>query len=152
MRARIYFAVAALLFVAMTGCSQSKPIGLAIEGYNYTNRYIASFTVADEEGNGAWGGNVFLSSPTLGGGGRTCCVMLDPKAKKPVLLRIDWTLDRIDDVTGHTIAPEIKKQTWVTVVPSFPADPQNFEVHFYPDGHVEAACSLVFAAAPHLTN
>ena len=37
----------ASLLVAMTGCSQAKPIGLAIEGYNYTNRYIVDFTVTD---------------------------------------------------------------------------------------------------------
>jgi hypothetical protein len=57
------------LLAAMTGCSRAKPVGLAIEGYNYTNRFIDSFTVTDEDGNGAWGGNVFLSSPTSGGGG-----------------------------------------------------------------------------------
>jgi len=139
MRAHIHFAVSALSFVAMTGCSWSKPMGLTIEGYNYTNRYIDSFTATDEEGNGAWGGNVFLSSPTSGGGGGTCCVMLEPKARKPVRLRIDWPLDRVDDVTGHAIAPQIKKQSWITANPPFPTDPKNFEVHFYQDGHVEVA-------------
>ncbi|MBU6487040.1 MAG: DUF3304 domain-containing protein [Burkholderiales bacterium] len=114
-------------------------MGLAIEGHNYTNRYIDSFTVAEEEAKGAWGGNVFLSYPTSGGGGGTCYVMLEPKARKLVQLRIDWTLDRVDDVTGHAIAPQIKKQTWVTVNPPFPTDPKNFEVHFYRDGHVEVA-------------
>lgn len=127
------------LLVAMTGCSRAKPIGLAIEGYNYTNRFIADFTVTDESGNGAWGGDVLLSTPTAGGGKDTCCVMLDPKNKKPVRLRIDWTFDRIDDASGHTIVPAVKKTAWVTVSPPYPNDPQNFEVHFYPDGHVEAA-------------
>jgi len=134
---RIVLAVS--LLVAMTGCSRAKPIGLAIAGYNYTNRLIASFTVNDESGNGAWGGNVYLSSPTSGGGGGTCCVMLDSNAQKPVRLRVDWTLDEVEDSSGHTIAPEIKKQAWVTLNPPFPEDPQSFEVHFYPDGHVEAA-------------
>lgn len=134
---RVFFT--ASLTVVLSGCSQAKPIGLAIEGYNYTNRFIDSFTVTDEDGNGAWGGNVFLSSPTSGGGGGTCCVMLDPNAKSPVRLRIDWTLDRVDDSTGHTLAPEIQKQAWVTVTPPFPADPKNFEVHFYQDGHVEVS-------------
>jgi hypothetical protein len=59
--------------------------------------------------------------------------------KKPVRLRIDWTIGRIDDESGHTIAPGLRKQAWVSVNPPFPADPQNFEVHFYADGHVEAA-------------
>lgn len=137
MLTRIVF-VASLL-PAMMGCSRAKPIGLSIEGYNYTNRFIADFTVTDENGNGAWGGDVLLSTPTAGGGKDTCCVMLDPNSKKPVRLRIDWTFDRIDDANGRTIAPEIKKQAWVSVSPPYPADPQNFEVHFYADGHVEAA-------------
>lgn len=101
---------AASLLCALTACSGAKPIGLAIEGYNYTNRYIASFTVTDENGNGAWGGNVFLSSPTSGGGGGTCCVMLDPNMSKPVQLFVAWTLDEIDDATGRTIAPEARKK------------------------------------------
>lgn len=134
---RIIFATSVL--TAMAGCSREKPIGLSIEGYNYTNRFIADFTVTDENGNGAWGGDVLLSTPTAGGGKDTCCVMLDRKSKKPAHLRIDWTFDRVDDATGHTIAPAIRKQAWVTVSPPYPADPQNFEVHFYADGHVEAA-------------
>jgi hypothetical protein len=142
------FLVAALL-AATTGCSRAKPTGLAIEGYNYTTRYIDSFTVTDEHGNGAWGGNVFLSTPTAGGGKSTCCVMLDPNAKKPVRLRINWTIGQIDDANGHTIAPELRKESWVTVSPPFSADPQNFEVHFYADGHVEAAVTH-WASAPHI--
>ena len=139
MRTSTYIALAAALLIAFTGCSRGKPVGLAIAGYNYTDRYIDSFTVTDAEGDGAWGGNVYLSTPTSGGGGGTCCVMLDPHTTKPVRLRISWTIDRIDDASGHTIAPELRKEAWVTVAPPFPDDPKTFEVHFYPDGHVEAA-------------
>lgn len=139
MRTSTRILLAASLLTAMTGCSRAKPVGLAIEGYNYTNRFITSFTVTDEKGNGAWGGDVRLSTPTSGGGGGTCCVLLDPNVSKPVRLRIDWTLDRVDDSEGHTIAPELKREAWVTVAPPFPDAPQNLEVHFYQDGHVEAA-------------
>ena len=131
--------LAALLLVATTGCSRTKPVGLAIEGYNYTNRFIDSFTVTDEDGNGSWGGDVQLSTPTAGGGKSTCCVVLHTNVQKPVRLRIDWTLDRVDDSDGHTVAPEIRKRAWVTIAPPFPDDPKNFEVHFYQDGHVEVA-------------
>lgn len=137
MKSQIWL-VAALL-VACAGCSRGKPVGLAIEDYNYTNRYIATFTVTDENGNGAWGGNVELSTPTAGCGKSTCCVMLDPNVKRPVRLRIDWTLDEVDDSAGRVIVPDIKKRAWVTISSPFPNDPQNFEVHFYLDGHVEAA-------------
>ncbi|WP_425330274.1 DUF3304 domain-containing protein [Trinickia soli] len=138
MRTLDRIALASALLCALNGCSRAKPIGLAVEGYNYTNRYVASFTVTDESGNGAWGGNVELSTPTAGGGKSTCCVMLDPNVSRPVRLRVDWTLDEVDDAMGHVIAPEMKRQAWVTVDPPFPSDPQNLEVHFYPDGHVEA--------------
>jgi hypothetical protein len=133
---RVFFA--ASLMAALIGCSQAKPVGLSIEGYNYTNRFIVDFTVTDEEGNSAWGGDVLLSTPTSGGGRSTCCVMLDRNHKKPVRLRIDWTFDRVEDAAGRTVAPAVKKSAWVTVSPPYPDDAHNFEVHFYPDGHVEA--------------
>lgn len=149
MRIPTHITLALVVLVASTGCARAKPIGLAIEGYNYTNRYIASFTVTDENGNKSWGGDVSLSTPTAGGGGGTCCVMLDPNAKQTVRLRIDWTIGRIADSTGHTIASEQRRETWVEVGPPFPADPQNFEVHFYPDGHVEAAVTR-WSSAPRI--
>ncbi|KAA0089975.1 DUF3304 domain-containing protein [Paraburkholderia sp. T12-10] len=139
MRTRIRIVFVASLMTALIGCSRAKPIGLSIEGYNYTSRFIADLTVTDESGNSAWGGDVLLSTPTAGGGKDACCVMLDPDNKKPVRLRVAWTFDRVDDANGHTIAAAVKKTAWVTVSPPYPSDPQNFEVHFYPDGHVEAA-------------
>lgn len=39
-------------------------VSLTIEGYNYTDDYIDQFTV-----NGQGGGNLYLSTPTSGGGG-----------------------------------------------------------------------------------
>lgn len=139
MRTSTYIALSVSLLIAVTGCSRAKPVALAIEGYNYTNRIIISFSVTDENGNGAGGGDVALSTPTAGGSKSTCCVMLDLNVKRPVRLRIDWTFDRIDDSTGHTIVPETSNQAWVAIRPPFPDDPKNFEVHFYQDGHVEAA-------------
>lgn len=138
MTTSIRLALAASLMIAMTGCSRAKPVGLAIEGYNYTNRFIINFTVTDEDGNGAWGGDVLLSTPTEGGGKSTCCVMLDPSVKHPIKLKIKWTVEGIYDSSGKAVLPDIRKESWVTVSPPFPDDPQNFEVHFYQDGHVEA--------------
>lgn len=142
--------VLASLAVAIIGCSQAKPIGLAILGYNYTNRFVVDYTVTDEKGDAAWGGDVLLSTPTSGGGRSTCCVMLDPDNRRPVRLRIDWTFDRIDDANGRTIAPAVKKSAWVTVNPPYPEDAHNFEVHFYPDGHVEAMVTR-WASPPRIT-
>jgi hypothetical protein len=131
----VVFTVSMMMLI---GCSQAKPVALSIEGYNYTSRFIVDFSVSDEKGNAAWGGDILLSTPTSGGGRSTCCVMLDPKSEKPTRLRIDWTFDRVDDANGHTIAPEIKKSAWVTVKPPYPEGAHNFEVHFYPNGRVEA--------------
>jgi len=129
----------ASLLVAMTGCSQAKPLGLAIEGCNYTNRNIVDFTVTDEDGNGAWGGDVLLSTPTAGGGKFTCCVMLGPSTRHPIRLKIKWAVEGIYDSSGKAVLPDVQKETWVTVSPPYPPEAHNFEVHFYPDGHVEAA-------------
>lgn len=80
-----------------------------------------------------------MSTPTEGGGKSTCCVILDPNVKHPVRLKIKWTVEGIFDASGKPMLPNLKRESWVTVGPPLPSDPQNFEVHFYPDGHVEAA-------------
>ncbi|AKI99144.1 Hypothetical protein AA314_00771 [Archangium gephyra] len=41
-----------------------EPISLEINGFNYTDLYIDNFSV-----NGNSGGNLYVSSPTSGGGG-----------------------------------------------------------------------------------
>lgn len=138
MRASIFLSLIALSLAAVA-CSRAKPVGLAVDGYNYTNRIIVSFTVTDENGNGAGGGDIALSTPTAGGGKSTCCVMLESTVSRPVRLRINWTIDRIDDQTGCRIVPETSKEAWIYIAPPFPKNPNNLEVHFYPDGHVEAA-------------
>lgn len=128
-----------VISLCVVGCSHAKPVGLEIDSYNYTSRYIDSFTVTDENGNGAWGGDVALSDDEAGGGKSTCCVMLDKNEKKSVRLRIDWSITDIVDSQGKVIAPAEQRQAWVTISPPFPENPQEFDVHFYPDGHVEAA-------------
>lgn len=119
---------------------QGEPIGLLIQGYNYTDDYIDSFTV-----NGAGGGNVFASGPLSGGGGSVCCFTYVPGTLLPIKLKVRWTsnycLYKKTNQYGETY--ENRRSIWkeadalLTQPPQ--GNPQALEVHFYPDGHVEAA-------------
>jgi len=114
-------------------------IQLGLEGYNYTNRYIDAFDV-----NGQGGGNLFVSGPSSGGGGTACCVsyITGPGAWE---VTVRWQTgactfnertsggEKFNDI--HSFFKEVKVQ----VDPNIPDQPRYFEVHFYPDGHVEAA-------------
>jgi hypothetical protein len=100
----------------------SKRVSLEINGFNYTDLYIDSFEV-----NGQGGGNLFVSSPTSGGGGSVCCVSFSPGTTLPVRLTIKWSRDR---------------KRWcekeVLLTGPVPANPRHLGVHFFPDGHLEA--------------
>lgn len=127
-----------------------EPVSLALEGYNYTNRYIDSFTV-----DGQAGGNVHLSSSTSGGGGTVCCVPYWPGTKTNVVT-VRWqsgacfyrqrssTSDEIYERL-HSFYTEKK----VTVVENDKEPARYMEVHFYPDGTVQAAVTAS-ASPPRL--
>ncbi|HEX8819697.1 MAG TPA: DUF3304 domain-containing protein [Archangium sp.] len=100
----------------------NEPIGLTISGFNYTDLYIDHFSV-----NGNGGGNVYVSSPTSGGGGFTCCASWFTNMTVPMRVEVVWTRDRnrwctkVVETTGPT-----------------PANPSHLAVHFFPDGRIEA--------------
>lgn len=102
-----------------------EPISLEINGFNYTDLYIDNFSV-----NGNSGGNLYVSSPTSGGGGSTCCASWFRNMTVPMRLEITWTRDRKRWCTKevHTTGPT-------------PAHPHHLAVHFFPDGHIEAGLS-----------
>lgn len=115
-------------------------VSLTLTGYNYTNRYIDQFSVGS-----AAGGNLFLSSPGGGGGGSVCCIpyVIGASAWKTI---VRWQVDACTynnsvDESGkpsyeiHSFFKEIEVQ----IDPHIPENPQYFEVHFFSDGHVEAA-------------
>ncbi len=118
---------------------RGKVVSLTLAGYNYTNRYIDTFSV-----NGQGGGNLFISGPTSGGGGSICCVSY-VNGLKDWTVEVRWQSDACKYDSGmdqgvmkqrtHSYFKEVKVQ----VDPNIPDRPQYFEVHFYPDGHVEAA-------------
>jgi hypothetical protein len=127
---------------AQTNTARDEPVMLAISGYNYTNRHIGSFSV-----NGQGGGNIFVSTPTSGGGGRTCCVLYTPgRMVRKVTVR--WQAGgclyhnkvTYSNQVYEALHPFFKERV-VVVDDNVPPDPQNLEVHFYPDGSIRANIS-----------
>ncbi|NVD71789.1 DUF3304 domain-containing protein [Duganella sp. BJB1802] len=114
------------------------PISLSLSGYNYTNQSIDSFSV-----NGQGGGNIFVSTPTSGGGGTACCVTYFPNGVlKKVTVR--WQsggcyfhrfLTKSNEVFD-TFYPYYKEAD-VSISEDVAKDPKRMEVHFYPDGTVQ---------------
>ena len=122
---------------SMSSCAK-EPYMLAIEGYNYTDRAIANFSV-----NKQGGGNIVLSDETSGGGGMACCVVMSRRTKTPFWIDVRYRLDALE-----TYSPRKKIEpagdyitTRVQVTGPIPPDPSYLEIHFYPDRHIEAAIS-----------
>lgn len=153
---RFYAGFAVLLAMALlaSGCNRSaatstkdsgayfedsdRRYNLAIVGYNYTSRYIATFSV---DGNG--GGNIMVSSPTSGGSGSSCCASYSSSVK---MVSVRWQADACLFTVRSNVAKEegdeihiFYKEMTVPVMKSFVTTPNFMEVHFYPDGKVEAA-------------
>lgn len=117
-----------------------KRLNLTLKGYNYTSRYIDEFSV-----NGQGGGNLYVSGPTSGGGSSVCCVSyVQGGIAHEVTVR--WQSGGcmfraggvLADGSTH-VAHSFYSELNVRVDPYIPDRPKNFEVHFFPDGHVEGA-------------
>lgn len=143
-----------LLFAALAACQPARSGGkaattpppsieshtLTILGYNYTNRYIDQFSV-----NGAGGSNLQVSTPEEGGGKGTCCAVWVDGTPLPVTMHVQWVADTcVEFLTNkygerRATARNTYKEQDVLFKGPVPADPNNLEVHFYPDGHIEIA-------------
>lgn len=150
---RILLCLILLAFQSLTACNAregsssakdlARPAGswvsLTLTGYNYTNRYIDDFSV-----NGNGGGNLFVSSPRGGGGGSVCCVdYITGIDDWKVIVR--WQSDactfnnsKYEDGRRRYQIHSFFKEVEVQVDRKIPSKPRYLEVHFYPDGHVEA--------------
>lgn len=96
---------------------------LTIYGYNYSDSGLSSFEV-----NGQGGGNLEVSTPSAGGAKHICCTSVYAPLSAPKGVTIKWSRDT-----------EIWCEQTVMLNPPLPANPKYFEVHFYPDGHIEVA-------------
>lgn len=101
-----------------------EPISLGINGFNYTDVAIDSFSV-----NSVWGGNIVVSTPTSGGGGTTCCYTLHTLSSKPIPINIKWM--RYINERQHWC-----RKTVIHTGP-IPTNPTDLNVHFMPSGEIE---------------
>jgi hypothetical protein len=101
--------------------------GYNLIGLNYQEKAIPSYWV-----NGVWGGNIFPGRPE-GGGGSTCCLMLDRNAKQ---VTVEWQVGRTREEIDADKQIEIRS-TEVTL-PQIP-DPKKgwLGVHFLPNDEVK---------------
>jgi hypothetical protein len=102
-----------------------KPVGLAINGFNYTDTYIDRFEV-----NYQGGGNIYVSTPTAGGVKTVCCFAWRPGTKLPVPVEVRWSRD----------GKRWCEKTLMLADP-IPPNPTAIGVHFMPDGNVKAGLS-----------
>jgi hypothetical protein len=100
------------------------PVSLAINGFNYTDLPIDHFSVA-----GAGGGNIFVSSPTSGGGSTSCCLTWRPSTPLPKPIKVEW----MRNLDG--------KRRWcektVQLTGPVPDKPTALGVHFMPGGDIQ---------------
>ena len=151
-------ATASVMSALLLGCAQAEapqvsaasaklgePQSLLIQGYNYTDDYIDSFTV-----NGQGGGNVRPSGPYAGGGGGVCCVSYSPGTPLPIKLKIRWVggycMERVKSPYPYGKPYHDHRRNLWLEAEAIADDvsngkPRTLEVHFYTDGHVEAAIS-----------
>lgn len=131
-----------LLFFGIVGLAlaDEKFFNLGLIAYNYSDYHIADYSV-DATG----GGNVFLSSPSSGGSGTTCCVRVSSSQKESVIVRIRWQFGGCkyvlrNDWTGETLERThyFFKEKDVRVSLKNSIEPHYFETHFYDDGSVKA--------------
>ena len=101
-----------------------EPVGLAINGFNYTDLPISFFSVAYQGG-----GNILPSTPTSGGGGTVCCVRWRPGTTLPKPMLVEWS--RYTNQRWRTC------QKTVMLNGPVPANPTAIGVHFMPDGDVQ---------------
>ena len=143
---------ASAMSALLLGCAQAEapqtrsaaklgePQSLLIQGYNYTDDYIDSFTV-----NGQGGGNIFVSGPSSGGGKSVCCLSYRPGTSLPIKLKVRWVggycMEFETSMYGRKNA--YRKGLWreaeAQAVDLSNGKPKALEVHIYPDGRVEAA-------------
>lgn len=121
-----------------------KTFTLGVAGYNYTNRYIDSFSV-----DGVWGGNLDVSGPTTVGGG-TCCFAWNDAIPLPTTVRVKWVSGGCRFLSKPNLYGErfpgvqhYYSEKEVSLSGPIPADPGYIEVHFYPDGRIEAAITTL---------
>nr|WP_241023839.1 DUF3304 domain-containing protein [Burkholderia sp. Ac-20365] len=108
-------------------------------GYDYTDRALLDFSV-----NGISGGNVFLSTKTSGGGKYACCILLDRSAHFPLDIEVGYMREALVASPSDRILEPADTRRLIARVQlrgPIPERPAFLEVHFFPDGHIDASLS-----------
>ena len=146
---KLWCALATLLLVVpmLGGCREkNETVMLGIVGYNYTDRYIHSFSVG-----GAGGSNVYPSSAGAGGGVATmCCVGYNPERTLPITMEVEWMFGYQLDESGEISVPDEYHEATAVLDGPVPDDPAYLETHFMPDGSVQLRITAV--PSPPLLN
>jgi hypothetical protein len=126
--------MAALLLFVLTACGKSVPTysGVSLMGRNYLPYNMNGFTITDAYGNRARGGGD--DPPGAGGGSLSCCYKL-----KGTEFTVKWNYYDADKWTiedSHMQHAEAKVSMPPSPVPDSVGS-RIFEVHFFPDRHVE---------------
>ncbi|MBX3625682.1 MAG: DUF3304 domain-containing protein [Rhizobacter sp.] len=148
------WAALALSLMLLGGCDAAQPDApkqgerqshaLTIYGYNYTNRYIDQFYV-----DGQGGGNLDVSTPTSGGGGRVCCISWRDGTPLPQKVKVRWMNAAckrwVTNSSGESRQVPVPQfvETEAALQGPVPANPRYFEVHIYPDEHIEVAITAM---------
>lgn len=119
--------------------NKGETVYLTLVAYNYTDHTISDYYV-----NGAWGANVAVSGETSGGSKSTCCVRWVVGQDLPVTAHIKWESHICSykkEVDGQLFTRYrlFYSERDVQVTQATTNDPEYFETHFYPDGHIEVA-------------
>lgn len=117
-----------------------RAVSLSIVGYNYTDRYIDSFSI-----DGQGGGNLYVSSAQSSGGGTACCVKYWP-GEKIYKVKVRWQSGACYYRVHASDSDEVYqrlflffKEKEVAVADQAGDQPEYMEAHFYPDGSVQVA-------------
>lgn len=112
---------------------------LGIIAYNYTDRYIDSFSI-----DGQGGGDVRLSTPTSGGSSTMCCVLLAKNPKWPMRVLVRWTVGGCKKYEKNRKYSQIQysyKEEEIDVEHDLAIPASDIAVHFYEGGKVRVRLS-----------
>jgi hypothetical protein len=125
---------ACFLALVSVGCVvQSSAGAMNLVGINYTDQYVALYTV-----NGYAGANIL---PYGGGGGGVCCISVPREWKPGMTVTVNWTSKRNAD--------PIPWKTRVVEVPQYrPEDMGHFAVHFFPGDEVRVLVTMLYPHHP----
>lgn len=95
--------------------------------------------------DGHGGGNIYVSSPTSGGGGTACCIAFYPGVKI-ISVKVRWQSHACYFSQQYAISGKMHdklhlfyQEQEVPVEVQATSDAKYMEVHFYPDGSIKAA-------------